>query len=135
MVCRWIYLDFDGTVVEHAYPAIGKPNPFALETIKMLQDKGHRIILNSTRVEFEDGSLQAALDYLNTNPHIPGIKIIHHTMRKLNPQPWHRDKLKRAQYIYIDDMATDIPKHITAEHGFMVDWTRVKLDLVCAGIL
>ena len=27
-----IAVDFDGTIVEHAYPAIGKPIPFAIET-------------------------------------------------------------------------------------------------------
>jgi hydroxymethylpyrimidine pyrophosphatase-like HAD family hydrolase len=40
-----IAVDFDGTIVEDAYPKVGKPMPFALETIKMLQADGHRIIL------------------------------------------------------------------------------------------
>ncbi len=40
-----IAVDFDGTIVEDAYPRVGKPMPFALETIKMLQADGHRIIL------------------------------------------------------------------------------------------
>ena len=40
-----IAVDFDGTIVEDAYPKVGKPKPFALETIKMLQADGHRIIL------------------------------------------------------------------------------------------
>ena len=40
-----IAVDFDGTIVEDAYPRVGKPKPFALETIKMLQADGHRIIL------------------------------------------------------------------------------------------
>ncbi|MGJ8667482.1 MAG: BT0820 family HAD-type phosphatase [Patiriisocius sp.] len=40
-----IAVDFDGTIVEDAYPKIGKPIIFAFETIKKLQDKGHRIIL------------------------------------------------------------------------------------------
>lgn len=40
-----IAVDFDGTIVEDAYPKVGKPLPFALETIKMLQADGHRIVL------------------------------------------------------------------------------------------
>lgn len=40
-----IAVDFDGTIVEDAYPQIGKPMIFAFETLKMLQEKGHRLIL------------------------------------------------------------------------------------------
>jgi len=40
-----IAVDFDGTIVEDAYPKIGKPRIFAFETLKRLQDDGHRLIL------------------------------------------------------------------------------------------
>ena len=40
-----IAIDFDRTIVEDAFPRVGKRKPFAIETIKMLQDDGHRIIL------------------------------------------------------------------------------------------
>lgn len=40
-----IAIDFDGTVVEDEYPKIGKPKLFAFETLKMLQENGHRLIL------------------------------------------------------------------------------------------
>ncbi|GAA4268150.1 BT0820 family HAD-type phosphatase [Hyunsoonleella aestuarii] len=40
-----IAVDFDGTIVDDAYPKIGKPKLFALETLKKLQEKGHRLIL------------------------------------------------------------------------------------------
>jgi len=40
-----IAVDFDGTIVEDAYPAIGKPQIFAFDTLKKLQNKGHRLIL------------------------------------------------------------------------------------------
>ena len=40
-----IAVDFDGTIVEDAYPNIGKPMMFAFETLKKLQDDGHRLIL------------------------------------------------------------------------------------------
>ncbi len=40
-----IAVDFDGTIVEDAYPKIGKPMIFAFETLLKLQKEGHRIIL------------------------------------------------------------------------------------------
>ncbi|MEC3905495.1 hydrolase [Tamlana sp. 2201CG12-4] len=40
-----IAVDFDGTIVEDAYPKIGKPMIFAFETLIKLQEKGHRLIL------------------------------------------------------------------------------------------
>ena len=40
-----IAVDFDGTIVEDAYPNIGKPIIFAFETLKKLQEDGHRLIL------------------------------------------------------------------------------------------
>ena len=40
-----IAVDFDGTIVKHKYPSIGKEIPFAIKTLKLLQEKGHQIIL------------------------------------------------------------------------------------------
>lgn len=44
-----IAVDFDGTIVEHKYPAIGNEIPFAVDTLKMLVADGHRLILWSVR--------------------------------------------------------------------------------------
>lgn len=44
-----IAIDFDGTIVEHAYPEIGKPIPFAIETLKQLIKDGHQLILWTVR--------------------------------------------------------------------------------------
>lgn len=44
-----IAIDFDGTIVEHRYPKIGGEIPFAIESLKMLQKDGHRLILWSVR--------------------------------------------------------------------------------------
>ncbi len=56
-----IAVDFDGTIVTHEYPNIGKPIPFAIETLKKLQSEDHcEIILWSCR---EGDLLQQALDY------------------------------------------------------------------------
>lgn len=44
-----IAVDFDGTIVEHRYPAIGREIPFAIDTLKRLAAERHRIILWSVR--------------------------------------------------------------------------------------
>ena len=44
-----IAIDFDGTIVEHRYPAIGNEIPFATETLKMLIADHHKLILWSVR--------------------------------------------------------------------------------------
>ena len=55
-----IAIDFDGTIVEDAYPKIGKPMIFAFETMKKLQSEGHRLILWTYR---SDKKLQEAVDF------------------------------------------------------------------------
>ena len=44
-----IAIDFDGTIVEHKYPEIGKEIPFAIETLKRLQADRHKLILWTVR--------------------------------------------------------------------------------------
>lgn len=48
-----IAVDFDGTIVEHKYPKIGKEIPFAIETLQVLAEEGHKLILWTSR----DGEL------------------------------------------------------------------------------
>ena len=44
-----IAIDFDGTLVEHKYPEIGREIPFAFETLRRLQQDKHRLILWTVR--------------------------------------------------------------------------------------
>ena len=55
-----IAVDFDGTIVEHKYPKIGKEKPFAIATLKRLQNEGHRIALWTVR---EGELLQDAVNF------------------------------------------------------------------------
>lgn len=55
-----IAVDFDGTIVTHEYPKIGREIPFAIETLKMLIRDQHRLILWSVR---EGELLQEAVDW------------------------------------------------------------------------
>ena len=55
-----IAVDFDGTIVEHKYPAIGREIPFATDTLKHLIQDGHRLILWTIR---HGRTLQEAIDW------------------------------------------------------------------------
>jgi hydroxymethylpyrimidine pyrophosphatase-like HAD family hydrolase len=55
-----IAVDFDGTIVEHKYPKIGRPVPFAIDALKQLINEGHRLILWTVR---EGELLQEAIEY------------------------------------------------------------------------
>ena len=56
-----IAVDFDGTIVEHAYPKIGKPVPFAVDVLKKLQqEEHHTLVLWTVR---EGNLLQEAIEY------------------------------------------------------------------------
>ena len=55
-----IAIDFDGTIVEHRYPAIGKELPFATATLRQLMKDGHKLVLWSVR---EGDLLQEAIDW------------------------------------------------------------------------
>lgn len=68
-------IDFDGTIVEHKYPAIGKPKQCTVDFIKDLKIAGHTWTLLTMR---EGKYLEEALsflselgikpDYVNDNP-------------------------------------------------------------------
>lgn len=55
-----IAVDFDGTIVEHRYPEIGEEIPFATDTLKMLIQEHHQLILWTVR---EGKLLQDAVDW------------------------------------------------------------------------
>lgn len=59
-----IAVDFDGTIVEHKYPAIGDEMLFAFDTLKALQKKGHRLILWTYRA---GKTLDEAVEYCKKN--------------------------------------------------------------------
>ena len=55
-----IAVDFDGTIVTHAYPKIGREMPGAISTLKRIQADGHRLILWTVR---EGELLDEAVEY------------------------------------------------------------------------
>ncbi len=131
-----IYLDFDGTVVEHQYPVLGAENPHAIRVIRALQDKGHVIILNTYRADLNDGSLEEALAFLNDPAH--GLDTINKlTAKKIHPGPFDLTESLRFEKLYIDDIAEGIPliPNRMVANGFMVNWSAVENELMKVGIL
>lgn len=55
-----IAVDFDGTIVEHRYPKIGEKIPFATETLKILAQERHKLILWTVR---EGELLEEAIEW------------------------------------------------------------------------
>ena len=55
-----IAIDFDGTIVEDRYPAIGPERPFATETLRMLNKDRHQLILWTVR---QGDKLQEAINW------------------------------------------------------------------------
>ncbi|WP_300726651.1 BT0820 family HAD-type phosphatase [uncultured Bacteroides sp.] len=93
-----IAVDFDGTIVEHKYPAIGKEIPFAIDTLKRLQQERHRLILWSVRegklleeaVEF---CRERGLEFYAVNSNHPEEKGEHvHYSRKLKADVFIDDR-------------------------------------------
>lgn len=93
-----IAVDFDGTIVEHRYPEIGQEIPFAIDTLKMLQKEGHRLILWSVRegklldeaVEF---CRERGLEFYSVNSNYTEEKDNHeHFSRKLKADMFIDDR-------------------------------------------
>lgn len=122
-----IAVDFDGTIVTHEFPKIGRPVPGALETLRDLLTQGHKLCLWTCRT---GDWLKEAVQYLedegitltgvNVNPHdafdVPGPKMFAHT--------------------YIDDAALGVP--LIIEDGTrrpFVNWLLVREHLTAKGWL
>ena len=83
-----IAVDFDGTVVENKYPDIGKEKPFAIQTLRTLQQEGNRLILFTSR---EGEELDAAvrfchdrgLDFYAVNSNQPTDALFKHQTAKV----------------------------------------------------
>jgi len=91
-----IAVDFDGTIVEHAYPAIGKEKLFAFDTLRELQKQNHQLILWTSRVGRE---LDEAIDFCRAR----GIEF--YAVNKNYPEEVYNESISRkiVADIYIDD--------------------------------
>ena len=84
-----IAVDFDGTIVEHKYPAIGKERVFAFETLKALQKQGHMLILwtyrsGSLLTEAVEYCRKNGVEFYAVNKNYPEEVFDHTISRKIN---------------------------------------------------
>ena len=91
-----IAVDFDGTIVEHEFPGIGKEKLFAFQTLKELEKMGARLILWTFRAGKE---LDEAVEYCRKN----GIEF--YAVNKNYPEEIFDETVSRKidADIYIDD--------------------------------
>jgi hypothetical protein len=91
-----IAVDFDGTIVEHEYPEIGKEKLFAFQTLKELNKLGASLILWTFRTGKE---LDDAVEYCRQN----GVEF--YAVNKSYPEEIFDESVSRKinADIFIDD--------------------------------
>ena len=89
-----IAVDFDGTIVEHRYPDIGREKPFAIETLKKLTEEQHRLILWTVR---KGKLLQEAVEFCRTR----GLDF--YAVNRNFPEENEPEERKLRADLWIDD--------------------------------
>jgi len=110
-------IDFDGTIVTHEYPEIGKPVPHAIDVMKKLISNGNKIILYTMRSGFELG---AAEEYLEK----AGISL--YGVNKNPTQSKWTKSPKVFAHTYIDDAALGCPLIDNEHFRPYVDWVKIE---------
>ncbi len=116
-----IAIDFDGTCVEHDYPAVGLEVEGAVETLRALSKRGHRLILFTMR---SGEKLEAAVRWFRDR------KIELWAVNE-NPEQrsWTTSPKVYADY-YIDDSALGCPiMFIDGVRHPVVNWSKVRTML------
>lgn len=113
---RKIAVDFDGTIVENQYPAIGKERPFALQTLRALQEHGFVLILWTCRVgkELEEAvefCKKGGVEFYGVNENFDG---------EINSSKGEGVVRKIDADIYIDDR----------NYGGLPSWGQIYQDLI-----
>ncbi len=113
-----IAVDFDGTCVEHEYPSVGMDVEGAVETLRALNNKGHRLILFTMRSGeklekaikwFKDRDIE--LWAVNENP---------------EQKQWTESPKVFAD-VYIDDAALGCPiMFIDGVRRPVINWRKVR---------
>ena len=122
-----IAIDFDGTCVEHEYPSVGMDVEGAVETLRALNNKGHKLILFTMRSGdkldkavkwFKDRNIE--LWAVNENPE----------------QKLWRESPKVFADVYIDDAALGCPiMFIDGVRRPVINWRKVREWLEYHGYL
>lgn len=113
-----IAVDFDGTCVEHNYPAIGMDVEGAVDVLRALNKHGHRIILNTMR---SGQRLEAAVRWFRDR------KIELWAVNRNPEQECWTSSPKVYADIYIDDSALGCPLiFLEGVRRPVVNWSKVR---------
>lgn len=122
-----IAVDFDGTCVEHNYPAIGMEVEGAVEVLRALNKRGHRIILNTMR---SGEKLDAAVKWFSDRK-----IVLWGVNRNPEQEEWTTSPKVYADW-YIDDSALGCPiMFIDGVRRPVVKWSKVRTLLENNGVL
>lgn len=122
-----IAVDFDGTCVEHNYPAIGMDVEGAVEVLRTLNKHGHRIILNTMRSGLR---LEAAVRWFRDR------KIELWAVNSNPEQECWTSSPKVYADIYIDDSALGCPLiFLEGVRRPVVNWPKVRQLLESDGMI
>lgn len=117
-------IDFDGTVVTHEYPKIGK-DVGAVPVLKELIKNGHKLILYTMR---SDELLDDAVDWFEKNDiELYGVN------ENPSQKEWTNSP-KVYAHIYIDDAALGCPIIKTEKRAY-VDWPTIEKWFKAAKII
>ena len=113
-----IAIDFDGTCVEHEYPSVGMDVEGAVETLRALNNKGHRLILFTMR---SGDKLDKAVKW---------FKDREIELWAVNENPEQREWTESPKVfadVYIDDAALGCPiMFIDGVRRPVVNWRKVR---------
>lgn len=122
-----IAIDFDGTCVEHEYPSVGMDVEGAVETLRALNNKGHRLILFTMR---SGDKLDKAVKW---------FKDREIELWAVNENPEQREWTESPKVfadVYIDDAALGCPiMFIDGVRRPVINWRKVREWLEYHGYL
>ena len=122
-----IAIDFDGTCVEHEYPSVGMDVEGAVETLRALNNKGHRLILFTMR---SGDKLDKAIKWFKDRD----IELW-----AVNENPEQREWTESPKVfadVYIDDAALGCPiMFIDGVRRPVINWRKVREWLEYHGYL
>lgn len=125
--CMIIAVDFDGTCVEHDYPAVGMDVEGAVDVLRRLNAKGHRLILFTMR----SGELLAAATKWFKDRKID--------LWAVNENPEQREWTSSPKVyadLYIDDSAVGCPiRFIDGARRPVINWAKIRTQLEYDGVL
>jgi hypothetical protein len=115
-----IAVDFDGTIVEHDYPKLGRAVPGALEWLTRYQAAGARLMLWTMRSGGDQHPyvLADAVSYLVDR----GVKLF--GVNENPEQDWSTSP-KQYAHLYIDDAAFGCPLIMGGNGRPMADWSII----------